>query len=102
MRMVVHLKYLLLLSCQVLWLSITVHNCKAHGTWHKNVIVSIILASCVRRLHKVILIWRPVLNILKLLVSILRVLTAIVSYISSILILDAAFLIMAVKILNVQ
>lgn len=37
-----------------------------------------------------------------MLISILRVLTAVVSYISSILILDAAFLIMAVKILNVQ
>ena len=52
---VVHLEYLLLLSSQILvsrWtpgsilvgLS-SVHYCKAHGTWHKNVILSILSST---------------------------------------------------------
>ena len=61
MSMVVHLKYLLLLSRQVLWLAISIHDCEAHGSWHKYIIiVSIVLASPgIRRFHEVILIWCP-------------------------------------------
>lgn len=100
MRMVVHFKNLLLLSSQVLGLPITVHHCESHGAWHEDVVVISVASSSVWRFHKVILVWSSLFDRLELLV--LRILTAVVSYISSILVLDTAFLIVAVKILDIQ
>ena len=100
MRMVVHFENLLLLSSQVLRLSITVHNCKTHGAWHEDVVVISVASSSIGRFHKVILVWSSLLDRLKLLI--IRILTAVVSYISSILVLDTAFLIVAIEILDIQ
>ena len=99
MRMVVHFENLLLLGSQVLGLSITVHYCKTHGAWHEDIVVSV-TSSSIWRFHKVILVWSSLLDRLKLLI--IRILTAEVSYISSILVLDTAFLIMAIEILDIQ
>lgn len=60
MWMVVHLEYLLLLSCQVLRLSISVHHSKTHGAWHKNVVI--IAIASVRRLHEVVLVRSSLIN----------------------------------------
>ena len=100
MRMIVHFKNLLLLSSQVLRLPITVHHCKTHGPWHKDIVVISVPSSTIWRFHKVILVWSSLINRLKLLI--IRILTGVVSYISSILVLDTAFLIVTIEILDIQ
>ena len=99
--MVVHFENLLLLSSQVLRLSITVHHGKTHGAWHEDIVVIPVASSSIWRFHKVILVWSSLFNRLKLLILV-GILTAVVSYISSILVLDTAFLVVAIKILDIQ
>lgn len=107
MRMVVHLKDLLLLGCQVLRLVLSIHNGKSHRAWHKNVVVLAIGSCLIWCLHKVILIGSPLFDGLKLLWVLIWgvfVTATVVSNVSSsiLLIRNGSFLVVAVQILDVQ
>lgn len=117
MWMIVHLEYFLLLGCQIHSLAILtsvllpVHDSKSHGSWYENVIlVSDDILTIIGRLnlglmHVIsLLILIHLLEVLKLIL--LGVFVAVVGYISTCLLLtlsiDLAFLIVTVKILDIE
>ena len=63
---IVHFEYFLLLSSQVLWylctssvgrLTTSVHDCKAHGSWYENIILTILATTRrfdLRLVHEII------------------------------------------------
>jgi hypothetical protein len=116
MRVVVHIKYFLLLSRQVLMhhlaalvvliLPLSIHHSKSHGAWDKNIIIlattctiwtlNIILLTGLRLFYR--------LKVLKLIL--LRVLVAIVCHVPAVRSwvsgAHGSFLIVAVQVLNVK
>jgi len=120
MVVVSHFKYFLLLCSQTILIGIrfifllAVHVCKSHRSGHEYVVIILTLIishlSIIRRCDLLMnivimmLLQVVVVQLVKVLVLLLGILVTIVSYISTLLIrtTHCSFLIMTIKILNVE